>query len=81
MQQEFVAKKVATVLKEEAEEIPIEVKTTLLQKDEKFIEEEEDKEFTKKFLELLNVYCDVMQEYPGLVQKIEEFRTIVRSKE
>ena len=81
MQQEFVAKKVATVLKEEAEEIPTEVKTTILQKDEKLIEEEEDKEFTKKFLELLNVYCDVMQEYPGLVQKIEEFRTIVRSKE
>jgi len=50
-------------------------------KDEKQIEEEEDKEFTKKFLELLKVYCDVMDEYPGLLQKIGEFRTIARSKE
>jgi hypothetical protein len=45
------------------------------------VEEEEDKEFTKQFLDLLNVYCDVMEEYPGLLQKIEEFRAIARSKE
>jgi hypothetical protein len=36
---------------------------------------------TKKFLELIKVYCDVMEEYPGMVQKIEEFRILLRSKE
>ena len=65
-------------MKEEAEEVKSEEKAA---KDEKHREEEEDKEFTKKFLELLKVYCDVMDEYPGLLQKIEEFRTIAKSKE
>ena len=59
-----MAKKVATVLNQEAEEIKSEVKPA---RNEKKHEEEEDKEFTKKFLELLKVYCDVMDEYPGLL--------------
>jgi hypothetical protein len=52
------------VLNQEAEEIKSEVKPA---RNEKKQEEEEDKEFTKKFLELLKVYCDVMDEYPGLL--------------
>ena len=44
-------------------------------------EDQEDKEFTRKFLELLSVYCDVMQEYPDLLMKLEGLMAIVRSKE
>jgi len=36
---------------------------------------------TKLFLDLVQVYCNVLEEYPGILEKTEGFRLLLVEKE